>query len=124
MYAAWKNSNPEVVRAFLKWGARIDDRNGYGATPLMWAAENPKPEIIKVLIGAGAKINDKDKEGASPLMHAAWKNHNPEVIKVLLEAGADAKATNNKGKTAYDYGRDNESLRGTDAYRQLQQASQ
>jgi ankyrin repeat protein len=46
------------------------------------------------------------------------------VITTLLRAGADAKAKDNYGKTAFDYAQNNEKLKGTDAYRQLQEASQ
>jgi len=41
-----------------------------------------------------------------------------------LKAGADAKAKDKLGKTAFDYAQANEKLKGTDAYRQLQEASQ
>jgi hypothetical protein len=48
------------------------------------------------------------------------------VIVILLKAGGDAKAKDKTGKTAFDYAKSNYSLkvRGTDAYRQLQEASQ
>jgi ankyrin repeat protein len=51
-----------------------------------------------------------------------WEH--PEVITVLLKAGGDAKAKNSDGKTAFDYAQKNANLKGTDAYRQLQEASQ
>jgi len=62
-------------------------------------------------------------EGMTPLMDAAMNNHNPEVITTLLKAGADAKAKDSAGKTAFDYAQNNEKLKGTDAYRKLQEAS-
>ena len=57
-------------------------------------------------------------------MFAARYNQSPEVIMTLLKAGADAKAKNRHGKTAFDYAQRNASLKDTDAYRQLQEASQ
>ena len=45
------------------------------------------------------------------------------MITVLLRAGADAKAKDNKGKTALDYALGNVSLKDTAAYRQLEEAS-
>jgi ankyrin repeat protein len=55
-------------------------------------------------------------------MFAAELNANHEVIMTLLKAGADAKAKNNKGYTAFDYAKYNESLRGIDALKQLEEA--
>ena len=52
-------------------------------------------------------------------MLAAGHNKNPEVITTLLKNGADAKAKDNRGKTAFDYAQDSGNLKGTDAYRQL-----
>jgi ankyrin repeat protein len=56
-------------------------------------------------------------------MWAAWKNQDLRVITTLLKAGADGKAKSNEGKTAFDYAQDNESLQGTDALKQLKEAS-
>jgi ankyrin repeat protein len=47
----------------------------------------------------------------------------PEIIATLLEAGADTNAKDIAGRTAFHYAQDNEKLKGTDAYRQLQKAS-
>nr|WP_315102032.1 hypothetical protein [uncultured Fretibacterium sp.] len=40
---------------------------------------------------------------------------------MLLEAGADAKAKSNEGKTALDYARENEALKGTQALKLLEE---
>ncbi|MGA2381590.1 MAG: hypothetical protein ABSG85_20005 [Spirochaetia bacterium] len=50
-------------------------------------------------------------------------NQKPEVITTLLKAGADAKAKDDDGKTAFDYAQSNDRLKGTDAFRRLQEAS-
>ena len=42
---------------------------------------------------------------------------------VLLNAGADAKAKDKDGKTAFDYAKDNDALKGTDALKKLEEAS-
>lgn len=52
---------------------------------------------------------------------AAYNNPNPKVLTVLLEAGADAKAKSNEGKTALDYARENEALKGTQALKLLEE---
>ena len=39
----------------------------------------------------------------------------------LLEAGANVKAVHSAGKTAFDYARENQKLRGTAVYRRLEE---
>ena len=62
--------------------------------------------------------------GHTPLMIAARANQNLKVIIAILNAGADAKAKDSAGKTAFDYAKSNYSLRGTDALKQLEEASE
>ena len=47
---------------------------------------------------------------------AAWQNPESSVIAALIEVGADPGARDEEGKTPFDYAKDNEALRGTDAY--------
>ena len=55
----------------------------------------------------------------TPLHIAAKANSDPTIITILLDAGADAAARDRKGKTPWDYARESESLKGTDAYWRL-----
>ena len=52
---------------------------------------------------------------------AAYNNPNQKVLTVLLEAGTNAKAKSNEGKTALDYARENEALKGTQALKLLEE---
>jgi len=124
IYAAAYNPNPEVITVLLKAGADIKARNKDGETALMLAAQyNQNPEVITTLLRAGADLEARDSSfGWTPLMLAASSNPNPEVITTLLKAGADARVKDSAGKTAFDYGQDNENLQGTDAYWKLNQA--
>ncbi len=56
-------------------------------------------------------------------MWAAKGNQNPDVVSRLLKAGADPKAKDTAGKTALDYAQGNEKVKGTEAYRQLREAT-
>lgn len=76
---------------------------------------------ISAAIKAGASINDRTDDGATPLICAAF-NSNPEVITTLLKAGADATTKSNRNKTAFDYAKENEDLKGTSAYWELNNA--
>jgi hypothetical protein len=77
------------------------------------------PEAAGKALRDWACINARDEDGSTALMYAARNNTNPEVLSVLLKAGADGKARDSSGKTAYDCAQDNKRLKGTDAYRKL-----
>ena len=99
-------------------------RSEWPLTALMFAAwHNKYPEVITVLVKGGADVNAKNEWNLTALMYAAAINNNPEVVIALLKAGADAKARDNDGKTAVDYAAGNETLKDTDAYRELKDAS-
>jgi|SRR5208337_1285414 len=93
-------------------------------------AQTGTPKDVQAALRKGAQVNAvlprsyAQYMGKTPLMFAAQYNQDPEVIATLLKAGADAKAKDSEGKTAVDYAQDNDALIGTDAYRQLQEASQ
>jgi ankyrin repeat protein len=73
---------------------------------------------------AGADINTRRENGGTPLHDAARSNSNPEVISVLLKARADANARDKYGKRPIDYAKaDNEAIKNTDAYWQLNDAT-
>jgi ankyrin repeat protein len=116
---------PIQVKAAIKSGADPNARDSRGGTPLMYAAsDNANPAVITALVQAGADPNARRKDGMTALMYAAEENTNPVVVATLLDAGADARAKDDAGSTALDYAASNSSLTGTDAYRQLQAASQ
>lgn len=116
---------PSQVRAVIRSGADPNARDNRGETPLMYAAaDNSNPAVITILIEAGADSNARGKNGMTALMYAAEDNANPAVVTTLLEAGADAKVKDDGGSTAFDYAANNANLTDTDAYLQLQEASQ
>ena len=121
-----ETGTPRQIQAAIDQGEDVNAQDKLlDWTALMHAARfNKNPEVITTLLKAGADVNAKDTDGWTALMWAAWKNQNLRVITALLKAGADAKAKDGVGKTAFDYAQDNEKLKGTDAYRQLQRASQ
>lgn len=82
------------------------------------------PQDVQAAIEKGANLNGRSSTGSTPLIIAAAYNTNPEVILLPLKVGADAKAKDNVGQTVIDYAQGNEKLKGTDAYRQLEKASQ
>jgi ankyrin repeat protein len=124
-YNLLQTGTPEQVQGEIDAGAVVNaQEETLGFTPLMWAAGlNPNPEVITVLLKAGAHINARVAGGMTPLMWAAARNRSPEVIAALLDAGADAKVKDRQGRTAFDFAQQNASLKETDAYRKLEEAS-
>ena len=126
-WAAYFNKNPEVITTLLKAGANIearDVRSGIGGTALGWAAyANKSPEVIAALLKAGADVEARTEDDRNALSWAAQYN-TPEVVLLLLNAGTDAKRKDKFGFSALHYAKYNGSLKGTDALRQLEEASQ
>jgi hypothetical protein len=61
--------------------------------------------LVEKLILAGADVNAKNKWEKTPLHLAV---NNKEVVELLLKHNADRKATDNQGKTPYEYAQDPE----------------
>jgi uncharacterized protein len=123
LMAATFNPDSAVLTALLKAGASVNAKEHDGGTALMYAAVSNPPAVITTLLKAGANVNDQDKDGGTPLIWAALFNPNPDVILILLKAGADPKAKTSEGKTAFDLVQENANLKGTEAYRQLQEVT-
>ena len=80
------------------------------------AAQIGHPSVIKGLIEGGADPNARMGGNGTPLHVAALESSNPSVIVALIEGGADIGARDDDGMTAFDYAKENEALKGTDAY--------
>ncbi len=121
MYAAMHNQNPEALRILIAAGADVNATTNDGMTPLIFAVGgNPNPDVLRVLIENGANVNAVMENGVTPLI-AATKNPTPDVLRILIENGADVNIVLSNGKKALDFANENENLRGTDAYKLLQQ---
>ena len=82
--------DPEMVKMLLDKGARVDQRDFRGATPLILAAASDEvtPETIRLLISKGSNVRAKDENGQTAL---AWalKRGDTAVVKALRDAGAE-----------------------------------
>jgi ankyrin repeat protein len=92
---------PEVSRLLIEYGARVNDRDVYGRTVLMFAAFfdhhfNGKNEITKILIENGAEINARNNAGLTALYYAI-KHTNIEAIELLISIGANINIRDNRG---------------------------
>ena len=78
----------------------VDSKDGYGQTPLSWAAKEGHEAVVNLLLDTGkVNINLEDSEGRTPLSWAAGNGHKA-VVKLLLKTGkVEADLKDNKGKT-------------------------
>lgn len=122
--AAMINENADVIRYLLKIGMDVNGTDPVGDTPLHLAAKsNSSSEVIQALLEGGANPNPRNRSGKTPLHLAAAETANPEVVTVLLNSGVNGRLKDNNGNTAFSYARDNENLKGTEAYKALNAAS-
>ena len=81
--------SPDVVKTLLDAGAKVNDADIRGMTPLQFAvsSEAQNPAVVKLLLKAGADVNAKSSVGETAL---DWANKfgSKDVIAVLTSAGA------------------------------------
>ena len=96
---AVRNGQIDSLRTLLAAGGEVEERDGLGHTPLMWAArEGNKAEILKLLIGSGADLEATDLEGRTALIRAAQTGRDKTLL-LLLAAGASLEARDDEGLT-------------------------
>ena len=95
--AANRGSLPHV-RFFISKGAKIDDPNELGNTPLWIAAYKRYPCIIDELLDEGADINHKNLKGNGPI-YGVTERGLVKVAEQLMARGADLMSPNNNGDT-------------------------
>lgn len=87
------------LRQLLADGARIEARDGTGATALLVATHANAVDAARALIEAGADVNARDEIHDSPYLYAGARGH-LEILKMTLAHGADLESTNRYGGTA------------------------
>lgn len=86
------------VRAALKSGQAINQRNTKGQTALMLGASKAAPEVVRVLLYEGATVDARDNDGFTALALAAFAG-DANSVRQLLRAGANASSKSNSGYT-------------------------
>ncbi|MFG6485889.1 ankyrin repeat domain-containing protein [Roseateles sp. BYS78W] len=67
--------DPEAVRAALRAGASVHQRDALGRTMLMLAARAGAREVVDVLLASGARLTDRDAQGWTAADHARDRGH-------------------------------------------------
>ena len=85
MAASFKGFRPIVLR-LLEAGARVDERNGIGATALMFAAMTGRFEVVSLLMERRADAGARDERGLDA-KKLAEQQGNVEMMKLLESRG-------------------------------------
>jgi len=96
LHAAARRGLSRLMAQLLSWGANPDLRDGWGRTPLFYAAT---AEAVEVLVEAGADLEAKDRWGRTPLFdheHLSWRR--VEALARLLEKGANPRVRSEDGR--------------------------
>ena len=93
------NGDTEKVKAYLKIGINVNERDKPGGTALHAAMFQKNIEVTNLLIQHKADVNIQGLSNHfTPLHDAVWANNLP-AAEALLKAGADPTIKNNKGQT-------------------------
>ncbi|XP_026331105.1 tankyrase-2-like, partial [Hyposmocoma kahamanoa] len=74
----------------IRKGARVNEKNKEGQTPLHVATEHSHLDAMDLLLRHGAKVNACDARGESPLSLAARRD-SAAACRLLLACGADTR---------------------------------
>jgi rhomboid family GlyGly-CTERM serine protease len=85
-YAAW-TGNGATVLTLLSAGARVNDADGSGWTPLTRAMLYGRPDVVEALLAGGADLNVRSPGGWTALKEAEYRGHR-EMAERLRRAGA------------------------------------
>ncbi|XP_072943225.1 poly [ADP-ribose] polymerase tankyrase [Epargyreus clarus] len=80
----------QVMEMLIRKGARVNEKNKDGRTPLHVATEHAHLDAMDLLLRHGAMVNATDARGESALSVAARRDA-PHAARLLLACGADAR---------------------------------
>lgn len=86
----------------------LEEKDVYGATPLLFSINTKKTKSIHDLIKCGANVQAADLKYQTPL-HYAVANGHVEVVELLLKKGADVNALSHSHHTPLHYAADSNS---------------
>ena len=118
LMAADYSKNPEIIALLLKNRTATEDevfRAFIFAITGNTGSKHVRTAKIKLFLDMNVPINRLWK-GQTPLMYAAQYCSSTEVLKQLLDAGADPQIVNEKGKSAFDYAKENKRLAHDDNF--------
>jgi hypothetical protein len=94
-----KDQNITKLGENLKQGMNINEKDGYGFTPLIVAAYYGYGPVVKFLCEQGADVNAKNNDGMSALLYAVENGYN-DCFNILMDYRADVNLINRQGHNA------------------------
>ena len=99
LHANAAHPNKEILELLLKEGARIDQADTEGRSPLMYSLAQPDGgEVALHLVQNGANYTLRDKRKNSTLHYAA-QGGDPGSIQLMVSGGVDINSQNEAGTT-------------------------
>ncbi|KAH6999962.1 ankyrin repeat-containing domain protein [Ilyonectria destructans] len=96
---AIEKGNVDIINQLINAGAKVDDQDIEGFSPLHVAAANKNPEVLRILIqDHHPSITPTLLNGSQPI-HSAASRGTAEHVKILLDSGAAVDCKNNEGRT-------------------------
>lgn len=92
-------SNKAVVELLLTHGAKVNERDGYGCTPLFATVFEGFHDVMELLIEHGADVNVKNAEDGGTVLHEAAYHGHLDTVTLLISHGADIHARDFDGET-------------------------
>lgn len=95
------------TRVLLECGADVGVKDGYGRTPLHWAARGGNVDVVRLLLDAGSDVSVTDGAGVTllgavvaALEDGKGNQGHVNVVKLLLQKGADLGETSTTERLA------------------------
>lgn len=106
--SCWGDTPSQIMRLLVNAGARLEEQQHWGWTPLMRAVLEGTSDEVRALLAVGANPNKIFPQHSLPeftrgrsILSAAVLD--PEVMKLLIEAGADVNLRDAYGQTTLEY---------------------
>ncbi len=97
-YAA-KHGNSAVVSYLIEKGAKINETNNFGRSPLLTASFYGHVDTMKILLEFFANVEQAEEDGFRPLQIATQEGH-LDAVKLLVEIGRANIHARTNGQTA------------------------
>ena len=81
----------DAARRAIAQGAKVNQTDLSGSTPLHSAAWRGDLAMAKLLLEQGARVNQADHRSGETPLHSAARGDQPDMVEFLLEQGADPK---------------------------------
>ena len=89
---------PETITHLINLGARVNQRNKFGQTALVfhvcliglrdWDVDPYNVDIFQALLNSGLDVDALDNYGSTILHYAAWQGLPLDIVQLILERGA------------------------------------